>query len=148
MFSPIRKAAEALTAQKVAIGTTLILASVGGIYTLRIRSRIAQIDQKHIRSSLDASDAFKNSRTVRNLVNPRSHVTIEDSHSTILTICSKQKVPSEEELLSAFVRGFFSGPVFSLERTGLRLLPFWTVHFDGELDTSFLNGKSALYPNL
>lgn len=132
MFSPIRRIAEALTPKTIALGTTLVFAGVGGAYALRLRDRLGQTNPRHIQSSVAVSESLKDSSTVRRLVNPRSHSSKGDSHSIILSICSRRNVASEKDLLSAFVTGFFSGPVFLPESMALSLFPLSKVSYDGE----------------
>ncbi|EHK19399.1 uncharacterized protein TRIVIDRAFT_46245 [Trichoderma virens Gv29-8] len=121
MFSPIRRITETLTPKKIALGTALVLASVGGTYGWRVRDRLSQTNPRDIQSSLNVSESLKDSKTVRSLVNPRSHASKGDSHSIILSMRSRENVPSEKALLSAFVTGFFSGPIFQPESIALSL---------------------------
>ncbi|PKK54403.1 hypothetical protein CI102_663 [Trichoderma harzianum] len=123
MFSPIRRIAEAFTPKTITIGTTLIFAGVGGAYALRLRDSLRQTNPRHIQSSVAVSESLVDSNTVRKLVNPRSHGSKGDSHSIILSLCSRKNVASEKDLLSAFVTGFFSGPVFLPESIALTLFP-------------------------
>ncbi|PTB72372.1 hypothetical protein M440DRAFT_1385055 [Trichoderma longibrachiatum ATCC 18648] len=121
MFSPIRRVAEVLTPKTITLGTALVLASVSGTYALKVRNRLRQTEPQRIQSNLQPSDSFKNSNTIQSLVNPLNQVTKGDSHSIILTLCSKNDVPSEEDVLSAFLKGFFAGPVFLPESIALSL---------------------------
>ncbi|KAL6788812.1 hypothetical protein J3E68DRAFT_444540 [Trichoderma sp. SZMC 28012] len=130
MFSPIRRIAEALTPKTITLGTTLIFAGVGGAYALRLRDSLRQTNPRHIQSSVAVSESLVDSSTVRRLVNPRSHVSKGDSHSIILSMCSRKNVASEKDLLSTFVTGFFSGPVFLPESIALTLFPLSKVSYD------------------
>ncbi|KAL6856407.1 hypothetical protein J3F83DRAFT_753281 [Trichoderma novae-zelandiae] len=137
MFSPIRKTlAEVLTLPTITLGTALVLVSVGGTYGLRVRNRLGQTDPGQIQSSLKVSDSFSNSYTLRSLVNLRNHVVKGDSHSIILAICSKYGVPSEEDVLSAFVKGFFAGPVFLPESIALSLFSIQKVSYSQLVPTA------------
>ncbi|KAL7953218.1 hypothetical protein V8C34DRAFT_318376 [Trichoderma compactum] len=130
MFNPIRRIAEALTPKTIALGTTLVFAGVGGAYALRLRDRLGQTNPRHIQSSVAVSESLKDSNTVRRLVNSRNHASKGDSHSIILSMCSRKNVASEKDLLSAFVTGFFSGPVFLPESIALSLFPLSKVSYD------------------
>ncbi|EGR44127.1 uncharacterized protein TRIREDRAFT_70996 [Trichoderma reesei QM6a] len=121
MFGPIRRVAGILTPKTITLGTALALASVSGLYALKVRNRIRQTNPGQIQSSLKLSDSFNKSHTIRNLVNPRNHVTKGDSHSIVLTLCPKHGAPSEEDVLSTFLKGFFAGPVFLPEGIALSL---------------------------
>ncbi|KAL7907604.1 hypothetical protein GGI35DRAFT_454461 [Trichoderma velutinum] len=136
MFSPIRRIAEVLTPKTITLGTTLVFASVGGAYALRLRDRLGKTDPRHIQSSVAVSESLKDSGTVRRLVNPRSHGSKGDSHSIILSMCSKKKVASEKDLLSAFVTGFFSGLVFLPESIALSIFPLSKVSYDELVPTA------------
>jgi hypothetical protein len=81
-------------------------------------------------------DSLSNANIVRALVNPHNHVAIGDSCSLVLTTHSEQETPSDEAILSALVKGFFSGPVFTPERIVLRLLGLQLVKFEGEIAAS------------
>ncbi|KAL7804787.1 hypothetical protein V8C44DRAFT_342599 [Trichoderma aethiopicum] len=129
MFSPIRRVAEVLTPKTITLGTALVLASVSGTYALKVRNRLRQTEPRRIQSNLQPSDSFNSSHTIRTLVNPRNHVTKGDSHSIILTLCSKNDVPSEEDVLSAFLKGFFAGPVFLPESIALSLFSVLKVSY-------------------
>lgn len=137
MFSPIRRVAEVLTPKTITLGTALVFASVGGTYALTVRNRLRQTDPGQIQSSLKLSDSFVNSRTMRSLVNPGNHVTKGDSHSIILTWCSKHDAPSEENVLSAFMKGFFAGPVFLPEGIALSLFSILKVSYTREFSVRF-----------
>ncbi|KAH0493345.1 hypothetical protein TgHK011_000019 [Trichoderma gracile] len=129
MFSPIRRVAGILTPKTITLGAALVLASVGGTYALRVRNRLRQTDPGQIQSSLKLSDSFSNSHTIRSLVNPRNHLTKGDSHSIVLTLWSKHGAPSEEDVLSAFLKGFFAGPVFLPEGIALSLFSVLKVSY-------------------
>jgi hypothetical protein len=129
MFGPIRRVAGILTPKTITLGTALALASVSGLYALKVRNRIRQTNPGQIQSSLKLSDSFNKSHTIRNLVNPRNHVTKGDSHSIVLTLCPKHGAPSEEDVLSTFLKGFFAGPVFLPEGIALSLFSILKVSY-------------------
>lgn len=66
-------------------------------------------------------ESLETSDTVKNVVNPRGHVTSSDSLYTDLNLPEKARNLSDEALLAAFVRGFFGGKVFAAERGLLNL---------------------------
>ncbi|KAL7941256.1 hypothetical protein V8C42DRAFT_180929 [Trichoderma barbatum] len=136
MFNPIRRIAEVLTPKTITLGTALVLASVGGTYGLRLRDRLKQTDPRYIQSSLNVSASLKDSNTVRHLVNPRHHASKGDSHSIVLSMCSRRNLPSEKDLLSAFVTGFFSGPVFLPESIALSLFSLSKVSYEKLIPTA------------
>ncbi|KAL7931391.1 hypothetical protein V8C35DRAFT_310293 [Trichoderma chlorosporum] len=135
MFNPIRRMAGALTLKSITAGTALVLASVGGTYGLRVRDRLKQTNPRHIQSSLNVSESLKSSNTVRNLINPRGHASMGDSHSIILSLDSGKNV-STENVLSAFVNGFFSGPIFLPESIVLSLFSILKVSYEKLIPTA------------
>lgn len=81
-----------------------------------------------------APDSLHASTTVRNLVNPRGHVSTADGLFIDVDIPEKAQKLSDEALLAAFVRGFFGGKVFAMERglLGLFRAEFANAKFTGE----------------
>lgn len=137
MFAPVLRVTKALKPQTVALGATLVFAGIaGGAYSFRICSRFIREYQTYIRTETGVPDSLGNSNIVRTLVNPRNHVAMGDSRSVVLAARSKQETPSEEAILSALMKGFFSGPVFTPERIVLRLLGLRFVNFEGGFATS------------
>lgn len=136
MFAPVQRVTRALKPHTVVLSATLVFAGVaGGAYSFRVYNRFIRKYQTYIRPETGVSDSFNNSSIVRTLVNPHNHVAIGDSRSVVLTAHSEQETPSQEALLSALVKGFFSGPVFMPERIALRLLGLRFVNFEGEFAT-------------
>ncbi|EHK47753.1 hypothetical protein TRIATDRAFT_298730 [Trichoderma atroviride IMI 206040] len=132
MFAPVLRVTKALKPQTAALSATFVFAGIaGGAYSYRIYNRFVREYQTHVRQKIGVLDSLNNSNTVRTLVNPHNHVTMGDSCSTILTTLPEQETPSDEVILSALVKGFFSGPVFMPERIALRLIGLRFVTFDG-----------------
>jgi hypothetical protein len=133
----LKQITRAITPRSVLTGTAALLALSGTAYTISIYQRMRLTDRSLITTADTASDSFRKSATIRSLVNPRGHTAWEDSRSIRLAIPSGAKPPSEEQLLSSFVRGFFGGRVFLLERSALQLLKWQLVVFDGMLLLTF-----------
>jgi hypothetical protein len=68
--------------------------------------------------------------TAARIVNPHSHVPIHDTRYTRLSV---PKRLSDEEILARFVKGFFGGYVFGLERGMLRVAGKEITRFEGKL---------------
>ncbi|KAK2608865.1 hypothetical protein QQS21_002578 [Conoideocrella luteorostrata] len=116
------------------LGGAFILTLGGGIYTVALYKRLRLINAAHpiqIHTRDTASESFRNSPTIRRLVNPRGHTAWEDARTVTLRIPKGCEGPSEEVLLSAFVRAFFGGLVFAPERLTLQFLRRPIVVFDG-----------------
>ncbi|ORX97858.1 hypothetical protein BCR34DRAFT_577664 [Clohesyomyces aquaticus] len=64
--------------------------------------------------------SFRTSHSVSKTVNPRAHVSIDDTRSIVLTL--RNASVADEEILAQFVKGFFGGWVFAFERNLLGLL--------------------------
>lgn len=136
MFAPVLRLTKALKPQTVALSATLVFAGIaGGAYSFRIYNRFIREYQTHVRQEIGVADSLNDSNIVRTLINPHNHVALGDSCSIVLTTHSEQEAPSDEAILSALVKGFFSGPVFMPERIALRLLGLRFVKFEGEFVT-------------
>lgn len=143
MFAPLLRVTKTLKPQTAALSATLVFASIaGGAYSFRAYNRFIREYQTHVRQEIGVPDSLKNSNIVRTLINPHNHVALGDSCSIVLTTNSEQETPSDEAILSALVKGFFSGPVFMPERIALRLLGLRFVNFEGE----FLKGNN-IFPS-
>lgn len=137
MFAPVLRVTKALKPQTAALSATLVFAGIaGGAYSYRIYNRFIREYHTHVRQEIGVPDSLNNSNVVRTLINPHNHVAMGDSCSTVLTTLSEQETPSDEAILSALVKGFFSGSIFMPERIALRLLGLRWVKFEGEFVTS------------
>ncbi|KAK1238892.1 hypothetical protein MKX08_005953 [Trichoderma sp. CBMAI-0020] len=131
MFAPVLRVTKALKPQTAAFSATLVFAgTAGGAYSYRIYNRFIREYQTQVRQETGVPDSLSNSNIVRTLVNPHNHVAMGDSCSTVLTTLSEQETPSDEAILSALVKGFFSGPIFMPERIALWLLGLNFVNFE------------------
>lgn len=77
-------------------------------------------------------DSLRQSRTNRDVVNPREHIALYDTRYMDVQLSSEAKVLNNEALLAAFLRGFFGGRVFAPERALLRLFKPDIVNFSGK----------------
>jgi hypothetical protein len=133
----LKQITRAAPPRTVLVAATAALVAVSGAaaYGISLHQRLRLTDRALITTSDTASDSFRNSATIRGLVNPRGHTAWQDSRSTTLLVPPGAKVPTEQALLSGFVRGFFGGRVFLPERLGLQLLRRRFVVFDGRYQT-------------
>ncbi|KAK5992293.1 hypothetical protein PT974_05694 [Cladobotryum mycophilum] len=90
-------------------------AVLGGAYAASVYSRISPVPKKNITTVYDVPDSFKNSRTVREFVNPRGYNCVGESLVLTLDIPAHRRDVSDEVLLAQFVKGFFGGRVFAPE---------------------------------
>ncbi|KAL2214172.1 hypothetical protein CC79DRAFT_1362954 [Sarocladium strictum] len=74
-------------------------------------------------------DPLRQSRTNRDVVNPREHIALYDTRYMDVQLPSEAKVLNDETLLAAFLRGFFGGRVFAPERALLRFFRPDIVNF-------------------
>lgn len=137
MLAPVLQVSKAFKPQTAALGATLVFVGIaGGAYSFGIYNRFIREYQIHVRQETGLTDSLNKSNIVRTLVNPHNHVAMGDSCSVVVTTHSEQETPSEEAILSALVKGFFSGPVFTPERIVLRLLGLRFVNFEGRFAPS------------
>lgn len=103
--------------------------AAAGIYHLRnIYNATHCVPVDKISFSSEINKSFQTSASVK-ITNPRSHVPLRDSRSLTIAV---PKTLSDEEVLTRFVKGFFGGHVFGLERGILRAARHELTHFKGE----------------
>ncbi|KJK74753.1 hypothetical protein H634G_10065 [Metarhizium anisopliae BRIP 53293] len=129
----LRQVTRAVSPKTALTATAALVALSGTAYSITIYRRLSITSHSLIKSTESVSESFRKSATIRSLVNPRGHSAEEDSRSIALAVPDGVKLPSEELILSRFLRGVFGGPVFLLERIGLQLLRKQLVVFDGML---------------
>lgn len=116
---------------RIVVGSALLVTATTGIYAALVYRRISTADASRITSQDHVADSFQQSRTIRQLVNPRGHAAWGDSRSITLTIPRGRRV-SDEVMLAQFVKGFFGGRVFAPEKTGLAIFKQSVGPFDGK----------------
>lgn len=114
---------------------TTLLASIAaalaaaGIFHLRsIYNATSYIHVEHVYSTDTIPTSLADSVAVK-ITNPHSHVPIHDTRHVTVSV---PKSLSDEEILSRFVKGFFGGHVFRLERGALRANKKEITKFDGQ----------------
>lgn len=75
--------------------------------------------------------SFSESKTIRQIVNPRNAPRTADSYFRTITLSKDQAKISNKALLANFLRGFFSSRVFAPEAFALRLLRLDLGEFSG-----------------
>ncbi|KAK1994125.1 hypothetical protein LX36DRAFT_584993 [Colletotrichum falcatum] len=121
----------ALTA---AVPCCLFAKHVWDIYT-----RIRPVEKRRIAVVGGISNNFKQSNSLKGLVNPRDHVIFGDAYLTDLSLPHNiaAQDATDEILLAAFIRGFFAGKVFAIERNLLQAARVIFVSYsDIGLDTT------------
>lgn len=111
--------------------SVLLTASAVGTYGYAVHKRISLAELKDITDFTDAPESFKQSKSIRHVVNLRNHPTVGDSRYITVNLPSRWKDVSDEFLLAKFSEGFFGGLVIAPERVGLQIVkPNW-VNFGG-----------------
>ncbi|KAL0937283.1 uncharacterized protein CTRU02_207014 [Colletotrichum truncatum] len=110
----------------VAFPALLISAHIWDIYE---KTRI--VDWQRITSKDDASATFRQSITIKNLVNPRDHISTSDLRYADLKLPRAAQGLNDDYLLAAFIRGFFGGKVFMPERVVLQVVRRKLAFFEG-----------------
>lgn len=115
---------------------TAIVASIAaalaatGIFHLRsIYNAIYYVPLQHISSTDTIPSSLAGSIAVQ-ITNPHSHVPIHDTRHVTVSV---SKALSDEEILARYIKGFFGGHVFRLERAALRANKKEVTRFDGKL---------------
>ena len=103
------------TLRRIATISGLAATTLGGAYAASVYNRISIIKKKDITTIHDISDSFKNSKAVREFVNPREYNYSGESLIFTLDIPAHHRDVSDEVLLANFAKGFFGGKVFAPE---------------------------------
>ena len=117
----------------VATISTALITTAMTTYALIVYNRVSKIDAKHITAFNDVPDSFRDSATMRKIINPKHHSTVSDTRFMTLDIPASQRHISDEALLARFIKEFYTGWVFAPERWLLRLLRKDLVGFPGSL---------------
>lgn len=101
--------------------TRFILGSVAtsaGLFGAVVLYRIYPSTRQKVATTVqDIPLSFRNSKALRNIVNPRDHpYEVCDTRSTVITIPTLYRDITDEVLLAHFVRGFFGGYVLAPEK--------------------------------
>ncbi|KAK1978331.1 hypothetical protein LZ30DRAFT_729206 [Colletotrichum cereale] len=121
-------------------------------------TRIHPAGKRYVAIAGGISNKFKKSHSLKRLVTPRDHVSLGDTYlmDLVLPYEIAAKDATDEILLAAFVRGFFAGKVFSIERRLLQIARVTLLSYSsnlqvdpvshGELNSSFFDVRKALGP--
>ena len=115
----------------VATISTAVVTTAMTTYALIVYNRVSKIDSKRITAFKDVHDSFRDSDTMRKIINPKHHTTVSDTRFMTLDIPASQRHASDEALLARFIKEFYTGWVFTPERWLLKLLRKDLVGFPG-----------------
>lgn len=111
----------------IAVSTAAALAATGIYHLINIRTATHNVPVRQIISSDRITDSLAQSKAVK-IVNPYDHVLIHDTRNITIRV---PETLSDEEILAHFVKGFFGGCVFGLERGLLIATKKEITHFEG-----------------
>ncbi|KAK7455560.1 hypothetical protein Landi51_02764 [Colletotrichum acutatum] len=97
-----------------------------------VYTSIRAVDTRRIVSSSGLSEHFRQSHTLKTLVNPRGHVSSADKLAMDMELPENARELSDEVLLATFARGFFAGKVLAIERRLLQTARPSFVSYAGE----------------
>ncbi|KAJ6440117.1 low temperature requirement protein A [Purpureocillium lavendulum] len=140
--SQIQPAAATLWGSRIGLSSAIVATATAGVYAALIYRRVSATPLRTITSADTVSETFAKSATIRELVNPRGHFAWCDSRSVTLELPRRESREekdgaacdegvSDQALLASFVKGFFGGRVFALERIGLGVLQLQPGAFKG-----------------
>lgn len=113
-----------------------VVVAVPAIFALKhaweVYDQIRVVDRRRIHSNNGISDAYCQSSTIKDIVNPRTHVSTSDSRYVDLTLPKNASRVTDERILAAFTHGFFGGKVFAPERIALAAIGRDFTGFEGE----------------
>ncbi|CAH0027462.1 unnamed protein product [Clonostachys rhizophaga] len=116
------------------LATSLATAiALGGTYGFLVHQRVKAVDRKRITIRDTAPDAFRQSKSIKDIVNIKGHRDQGDSRHITVEIPAHLQNEPDEALLARFVKGFFGGIVIGPERLtlqtlGLNLVKFTSAH--------------------
>ncbi|KAK2015787.1 hypothetical protein LZ32DRAFT_645586 [Colletotrichum eremochloae] len=98
-----------------------------------IYARIRPVERRRIAVVDGISNKFKQSYSLKELVNPKSHVYFGNTFLMDLSLPHNiaAEAATDEILLAAFVRGYFAGKVFAFERNLLQIARLTFVSYSG-----------------
>ncbi|KXH68146.1 hypothetical protein CSAL01_09354 [Colletotrichum salicis] len=96
-----------------------------------VYASIRAVDTRRVVSVHSLSENFKQSHTLKTLVNPKGHMSSADTLAMDLGLPEHAKDLSDEFLLATFVRGFFAGKVLAIERRILQIARLSLVSYTG-----------------
>ncbi|KAH7390965.1 hypothetical protein DE146DRAFT_150438 [Phaeosphaeria sp. MPI-PUGE-AT-0046c] len=100
----------------IATSIPAVLAAAGLYHLLNIYTAIHHVSADKISFSSNIPKSFQSSTSVK-ITNPHNHVPLHDTRFMSVAV---PRTLSDEEILSRFIKGFFGGHVFRLERSVLR----------------------------
>lgn len=118
----------------IAASTAVALATTGTYHLINIRNAICDVQPRQVISIARISSTFAQSKAVK-IANPYGLVPINDTRYITIRV---SKTLSDEEILARFVKGFFGGHVFELERGLLKVAKKEITHFEGKLIHSII----------
>lgn len=89
-------------------------------YAAAVYKQVSAVPSYNVLVEDSIPPAFRNSKSVRELVNPRNFTATGDAYSTTLEISSRHTDVSDETLLAWYLKGFFESRVFAVERLLLK----------------------------
>lgn len=112
------------------LATSLVTAiALGGTYGFLVHQRVKAVDRKRITILNTAPDAFRQSRSIKEIVNIKGHRDLGDSRHITVEIPAHLQNEPDEALLARFVKGYFGGIVIGPERLTLQTLGLNLVKF-------------------
>ncbi|KAF5489779.1 hypothetical protein CGCS363_v011805 [Colletotrichum siamense] len=126
MISTHVMSARSMVGVVVAVPTIFALKHAWEVY-----NQIRVVDRRRIHSDNGISDAYCQSSTIKDIVNPRNHVSTSDSRYVDLTLPKNASKVTDERILAAFTHGFFGGKVFAPERIVLAAIGRDFTGFEG-----------------
>lgn len=120
--------------QHPSMNKTLATAAAAAItgaaaYSIITWRHISTIDTSNVSFTDSNPDSFQTSESVTSIINPKGHVSANDSRS--ITV-KPHHSHTDEVILARFMNGFFGGYVFAIERTILRTMRLNLVNFSCE----------------
>jgi hypothetical protein len=96
----------------IATSTAAALAATGIYHLINIQDATYNVSASQVISGDRIPESFAQSKAVK-IVNPNDHAPIHDTRNITISV---PKTLSDEGILARFVKGFFGGYVFGMER--------------------------------
>lgn len=124
------------------LGRLAVVTAIGAsIYAIAVHQQISAVPSNTVSFKDSIPKTFHDSKTLRDLVNPRHFAATGDAYSTTFLIPAHHEDASDERLLAWYLKGFFESRVFAPERSLLQTLrPQSITKFSG-VQSSSADGK-------
>jgi hypothetical protein len=101
-------------------------------YIYQVYRQISDVHPSTVTVTNTVPASHLESTTHRTVVNPRRSTGLRDTRSIVVELPPTKRTYSDEQILAAYIQGYFGGWVFAPERRALQILHRRLVNFTGK----------------